>query len=167
MSKKYIKVQTGRKSTAFNMAVDPSEHRFWGLGPGDLVHHPSLPQQDQSRNAPNPEPATDIGVFLGIDLHHRRATGQSPRHFPHRRCEIYAVWSPGCPELRQDRCVVGPDKVVEIPFGKRSRLMIEGRQGSPTIAAAAGQAFLFGWNPVASPTGWTLDPEFRHTHLNL
>lgn len=128
------------------------------------VHRPAgtvcflTPLQDQDRrNAPYPEPAGQLGIFLGIDLYHDACSRQITCHLLHHRCKFAAVRSPGSPEFRQHRPRIVGHERVETPVGQRHRTGVESWQHSVAAAARAALPLTGGRYPVAHPASGTAD----------
>ena len=121
------------------------------------VYYLSFLEDQDSRNRPDSEPFGELGIFLGIDLHHNPLPRQITRHRLHHRCKVTAMRSPRGPEFHQDRTGELLRKGVEATVGKRHRLCIEGRQRRMAVAALPRPPLAGGGDPVGNPAGGAVD----------
>lgn len=88
-------------------------------------------------NALNLVACSQAGIQIGIDLNHRCLAGQFSCHFPHHRCEVLAVRSPGCPEFGDHRAVKSVQEIAKGSVPLHHWFKIENRQATVTFATAA------------------------------
>ena len=82
---------------------EPGEYGMLVLRAAQGGQRPALLQEEQGRDAADGKPFRQQGVFLGVDLDDHSLSGKFSGNFPHHRCEVSAVRSPGGPELGEDR----------------------------------------------------------------
>ena len=123
------------------------------LGAAQSGHHPPLLQEEQGRDAADDKPFRQQGVFLGVNLDDHRLSGKFSGNFPHRRCEVSAVRSPGCPELGEDRARISGNKGIEAPVAQFDRLEVKWGERCLAVAAFARLACSCSGYAVGSAAG--------------
>ncbi len=98
------------------MTPEPGQKSFRCLGSCQLIDDPAVSQQIHNRNATHTKASRQGGVFLGINLHDSRFSGQQLCYLSHRRCERDTVRSPRRPEFSQNRAMIAFHKVVKAPL---------------------------------------------------
>lgn len=144
---------TALKQSSERVLSEPGENGPFFLRPAQCGPYCSLLQDEQGRDAADAEPAGQNGVFLGIDLYDCCHAGKLSGNFPHRRCEVSAVRSPGSPELGENRARVAGNEGIEASVGQFYRLKVKRGEQCMAIAAFARSAFFGGGYAVGCAAG--------------